>query len=283
MSQLLKGAPVAQALMDKLAAQVTQLDAPPTLAIVRLGEREDDLSYQRGATKRCAQVGVKVEVFALPDTASQEEVLAVIQNINRAAHIHGCLLLRPLPAHLDEWQICQTLDPAKDVDGITQSSLARVFTGQGQGYPPCTAQAVVEILSHYEIPVAGKEVVVVGRSLVVGRPAAMLLMAQNATVTLCHTRTTDLPNVCRRGEILVVAAGKMGVVDHRYIGEHQVVVDVGIHFDPAEQKLKGDVDFASAEPVAGAITPVPGGVGAVTTAILVSHVVQAAQAQQATG
>ena len=188
-------------------------------------------------------------------------------------------MFRPLPKHLDEEAACQALDPEKDVDGITDGSMVGVFTGQKKGFPPCTPQACMEILDHYGIDCAGKKAVVIGRSLVVGKPAAMMLIKKNATVTVCHTKTVDMPAVCREADILIVAAGRAGVVDKPYFAPGQVVIDVGINVN-AEGKLCGDVKFEDAEPIVGAITPVPGGVGSVTTSVLVGHVVEAAMRRQ---
>jgi len=277
---ILKGAPVAAALAEKSAADaavLTEKGIKPTLAILRVGERDDDLSYERGAMKRCAAAGVEVRNVVFPDTVTQQELMAKLEDLNHNESIHGVLILRPLPKHLDEEAVRQALAPEKDVDGITDGSLAGVFSGSGRGFAPCTAQAVVETLQYYGIPLAGRKAVVMGRSLVVGRPAGMLLMQKNATVTICHSRSENVPAITREADILVVAAGKMGAVGAPYLRAGQVVIDVGIHFNEKTQKLCGDVDFAAAEGIAAAVTPVPGGLGAVTTAVLVNHVVEAAK------
>ena len=279
MAMILKGAPVVAAMNEANAARCETLKAKgitPTLAVVRVGAREDDLSYERGVMARCGKVGVAVRQYLLPADAAQEQLLDVIHGINADPAIHGCLLFRPLPKQFDDRTIRAALSPEKDIDGITDGSLAGVFTNTAIGYPPCTAQACLEILRHYDLPLSGKRAVVVGRSLVVGKPAAMMLDRQNATVTLCNSRTQNLPALCREADILVVAMGKMGFIGGDCLREGQVVVDVGIHVN-AEGKLCGDVRFAEAEPVVGAITPVPGGVGTVTTSVLVSHVVDAAE------
>ena len=279
MAKLLKGAEVTAALNDRVAAEVRALaerGITPTLAIVRMGERPDDLSYERGAMKRCEKLGVAVRRFLLPADAGQRELLDVIAQVNGDAGIHGCLLLRPLPAQIDDEAVRAALDPEKDVDGITDGSLAGVFTGTGRGFPPCTAQACMEILDHYGYALKGKRAVVIGRSLVVGKPVAMLLLGRHATVIVCHTRTEDMPAVCRGAEVLIVAAGRPGVVTGDYFSPGQVVIDVGINVD-AEGKLCGDVKFEDAERTVEAVTPVPGGVGTVTTSVLVEHVVEAAR------
>lgn len=278
MAMLLKGGPVAAALGEKLSGQTRFLrerGIVPALAILRVGERPDDVAYEVGAVKRCQQMGVEAVRFTLPSDCGLHRLRQTVEEINGRADIHGCLMLRPLPERDWEEAAVELLQPEKDVDGMTVGSMASVFTGKGVGYPPCTAQACLELLDHYNIPLAGKRVTVVGRSLVVGRPLAMLLQARNATVTMCHTGTRDLPRACREGEILMVAAGRAGLITEEHVLPGQVVVDVGIHPDGIGG-LRGDVDFVRVEPVVEAITPVPGGVGAVTTALLAAHVVRAA-------
>ena len=279
MAELWKGAPAAAALTEQLIPRAQALwerGIVPTLAIIRVGERPEDLSYERGAMKRCEKVGVAVRQFLLTAVSSQADLMDVIEEVNRDQSIHGCLLFRPLPRHMDEQAACAALDPAKDVDGITPGSLAAVFAGSGAGYPPCTAQACLELLDHYGYELKGKRAVVVGRSLVIGKPASMLLLGRHATVTICHTRTADLPAECRRADVLIAAAGKAGVVGASCLSPGQVVIDVGINAGE-DGSLVGDVDFTAAEPVVTAITPVPGGVGAVTTSVLARHVIEAAE------
>ena len=278
MATILKGAPVVVAMNEANAARCAALKArgvTPTLAVVRVGARPDDLSYEKGVLTRCGKVGVEVKQFLLPEDAAQEQLLDVIAQVNADPAIHGCLLFRPLPKQFDDRTIRAALAPEKDIDGITDGSLAGVFTNSAIGYPPCTAQACLEILKYYQVPLSGKRAVVVGRSLVVGKPAAMMLDRENATVTICNSRTRDLPALCREADVVVVAMGKMGAVGADCLREGQTVVDVGIHVNE-EGKLCGDVKFAEAESIVDAITPVPGGVGTVTTSVLVGHVVQAA-------
>ena len=279
MATILKGAPVVAAMNEVNAARCAALAAKgitPTLAVVRVGEREDDLSYERGVMTRCGKVGVAVRQFLLPAEATQDALLEVIEKINADKSIHGCLLFRPLPRQFDDRTIRAALAPEKDIDGITDGSLAGVFTNTALGYPPCTAQACLEILKYYDIPLSGKRAVVVGRSLVVGKPAAMMLDRENATVTICNSRTQNLPALCKEADVVVVAMGKRGFIGADCLREGQTVVDVGIHVGD-DGKLCGDVRFAEAEPVVEAITPVPGGVGTVTTSVLVGHVVEAAE------
>ena len=278
MAQLLLGKEVTASLNEEIRRKVAQLNeqgVTPKLGIVRIGEREDDISYERGATKRCETLGAAFEKFLLPADASEEEVLKVIQAVNEDDSIHGVLLFRPLPRHLNEDKIVNALAVEKDVDGITDLSMASVFMGRGAGYTPCTPSACMRILDHYGIDCTGKKAVVIGRSLVVGKPAAMMLLRKNATVTVCHTKTVDMPAVVREADVVIVAAGRAGIVGADYLRPGQVVIDVGINVN-AEGKLCGDVNFAEAEPVVAAITPVPGGVGSVTTSVLVEHVVEAA-------
>ena len=279
MATILKGAPVVAAMNEANSARCAALAAKgitPTLAVVRVGEREDDLSYERGVMTRCGKVGVAVRQFLLPADATQAALLDVIAKINADASIHGCLLFRPLPKQFDDRTIRAALAPEKDIDGITDGSLAGVFTNTALGYPPCTAQACLEILKYYHIPLSGKRAVVVGRSLVVGKPAAMMLDRENATVTICNSRTQNLPALCKEADVVVVAMGKRGFIGADCLREGQTVVDVGIHVGD-DGKLCGDVRFDEAEPVVDAITPVPGGVGTVTTSVLVGHVVEAAE------
>lgn len=280
MAQLLTGKEIVAKMSADLTARVETLSfqgVTPTLAIVRMGERPDDLSYERTALKRADALGIAVRHFVLSQDASQAELAAVLNEVGNDPAIHGCLMFRPLPAHIDEAAACELLAGKKDIDGITAASLAAVFSGAGEGFPPATAQACIEVLDHYEIPVEGKNVVVIGRSLVIGKPVAMLLLDRNATVTLCHSRTADLPAVCRAADIVVCATGRARAYDVDYFRAGQTVLDVGINFD-GEGKLCGDVDLAAVEPVVDAITPVPGGLGAVTTITLMSHVVRAAEA-----
>ena len=267
MALLLRGAPVARDLTERLAAHVEALrdrGVVPTLAIVRVGERPDDLSYERGALKRAEKVGMAVRRLTLPDDCSQRDLEAAIDEVNSDASIHGCLMFRPLPPSLDERAACERLDPAKDVDGITQASLAGVFSGRAVGFPPCTAAAVLELLDHYGIELEGRRVAVVGRSLVIGRPVAQMLLGRNATVTTCHTRTRDLAAECAHADVVVAAAGHAGTVTGEFASEGQ-------------RRLVGDVAFEEVEPVVAAITPVPAGVGSVTTAVLAKHVVEACE------
>jgi len=278
MAQILKGKDVADAMMASMKQDVETLKGrgiQPTLGIIRVGEREDDISYEKGAKKRCETAGVGVKGYVLPANASQEQLLGVIKEANEDPGVHGILLFRPLPSQIDDSAARIALLPQKDIDGITDGSLAGVFANTPQGFPPCTAEACMEILSHYKIDPAGKRVTVIGRSLVIGRPVAMMLMHKNGTVTICHTKTKNLPDVVREAEIVIVAAGHPESVGKEYFKEGQVVIDVGIHVKEGGG-MCGDVKFQEVEPIVAAITPVPGGVGTVTSGISIRHVVQAA-------
>ena len=262
--------------LRKQAEELKKNGTEPCLAILRVGAREDDLSYERGALKRCEKVGITVRQVVLPEDAGQQELMDNIRSLNEDERVHGVLMFRPLPKHLDDEAARRALDPRKDMDGITDGSLAAVYAGTDSGYPPCTAAACVALLKHYNVPIKGKRVVVIGRSLVIGKPVSLLLLAEHATVTICHSRSENLPAICREADILVVAAGKAGMVGAESVRAGQIVLDVGIHVG-ADGNLCGDTRFAEVEPIVEAITPVPGGVGAVTTAILASHVIEAAR------
>ena len=287
MAQLLLGKEVTASLNEEIRRKVAQLNGQgvtPKLGIVRIGEREDDISYERGATKRCETLGAAFEKFLLPADASEEEVLKVIQAVNEDDSIHGVLLFRPLPRHLNEDKIVNALAVEKDVDGITDLSMASVFMGRGAGYAPCTPSACMRILDHYGIDCTGKKAVVIGRSLVVGKPAAMMLMGKNATVTVCHTKTVNTAEICKNADIIVSAAGVLNSLTADYVRPGQVVIDVSINWDENKPNAKGgkgaiagDAKFDEVAAIVDAITPVPGGVGSVTTSVLMKHVVEAAE------
>ena len=289
MAKRLLGKEVNEALVAALQGRTAALKEKgvvPTLGIIRLGENPSDLSYEKGATKRAEEVGVAVKNYILPESATKEEVLAVIDEVNADASVHGVLMFRPLPKHLkaDQDEICNRLAPCKDVDSMTHMSNAGVFEGQDLGYAPCTPAACMEILDHYGIDCKGKNAVVIGRSLVVGKPAAMMLMEKNATVTICHTKTKDTAAIAREADILISAAGVLKSLTKEYVRPGQIVVDVSINWYAEKINAKGgkggiagDAVYEEVEPIVEAITPVPGGVGAVTTSVLIGHVVEAAK------
>ena len=289
MAKLLLGKEVTDALNAKLmerTAALREKGIVPTLGIVRVGENPSDLSYEKGATKRAELVGVAVKNYILPEDATKEQVLAVIDQVNADDSVHGVLMFRPLPKHLkaDQNEICNRLDPKKDVDCMTHMSNAGVFEGLDLGYAPCTPAACMEILDYYGIDCKGKNAVVIGRSLVVGKPAGMMLMGKNATVTTCHTRTVNTAEICKGADIIVSAAGVLNSLTADYVRPGQIVIDVSINWDENKINAKGgkggiagDAKFDEVEPIVEAITPVPGGVGSVTTSVLMKHVVEAAE------
>ena len=285
MAQILKGAPVVAAMNEANAARCAALKEKgivPTLAVVRVGAREDDISNEKGIVTRCGKVGVEVRQFHLAEDVTQEELLDVIRQINGDASVHGCLIFRPLPKRFDDRRVQEALAPEKDVDGITDGSMAGVFTNTDLGYAPCTAQACLEILKYYNVPLSGKRAVVVGRSLVVGKPAAMMLLGKHATVTICRTKTRDVQAVAREADILVSAAGAPKRLTKDYVRPGQIVIDVSMNWDPDKVTSKGkggmagDAVFTEVEPIVEAITPVPGGVGPMTIAMLMKNTVRSA-------
>lgn len=288
MAKLLLGREVADALAQNLKERVDQLGQQgviPTLTIIRLGEKAGDMSYEKGARNRAAQLGVQVNTLALPESTTAEELMEQIETLNGDDSVHGVLLLRPLPETLRprKTEIFNRVDPRKDVDGMTDISAAGVYTGQGQGFPPCTPAACMEMLDHYGIEITGKKALVMGRSMVVGRPAAMMLLKRDATISMVHTRTDDPHAYIPLTDILICAAGVKDLITGDMVRPGQVVLDVSMNYDPEKITAKGkggmvgDCKFAEVEPIVEAITPVPGGVGAVTNTVLMKHVIQAAE------
>lgn len=276
----LKGAEVSEKIKEQVQDMLKELDGRvPRLAVVRVGERPDDLSYERGAMKKLAAFGLESRSCVFPADISNEEFQREFRKINEDPQITGILVLRPLPKQICGADIENMIAPDKDLDGISPVNIAKVFAGDASGFAPCTAEAVVETLKANDIGISGKRAVIVGRSMVVGKPLAMLLMKENATVTVCHTKTEDLPGTCRDGEILVAAAGRAKMLNRDHAGAGAVVIDVGINVDE-NGKLCGDVDFESIKEKAAMATPVPGGIGAVTTAVLAKHLAQAALRQK---
>ncbi len=280
MPLILDGKIITQEIAHHLHIQAQELKdkgVEPMLATVRLGEREDDMAYERAASRRCLSVGVKVRNIVLPLATKQEDLLKQIRILNDDPKVHGILVFMPLPSHIDRNAVCATLDPHKDADGITLTSQVGVYSGQPQmGFPPCTAQACLEIIKYYGFSIEGKNALVLGRSQIVGKPAAMLLLEENATVTICHSYSQDAFALAQKADLLIAAVGKPDLVDKKYLHPGQIVIDVGTSVDK-QGKLCGDVRWEDAQ-VVQAVTPVPGGVGAVTNVILAKHVIQAARA-----
>lgn len=271
---LLYGADTAEKIKAEISEKLSELKGYiPTLGIVRIGSNSADISYEKGAVKKMESLSLKTKVFEFDENISSEDFIEEFKKINEDDEIDGILLFRPLPEHIDEKKVIEVLDERKDLDGISYKNIAKVFAGDESGFAPCTAKAVIKILESNNIELEGKNVVVLGRSMVIGKPVAMLAIQKNATVTLCHSKTADLKKVCKNADVLIVAIGRAKMINDDYIGEDAVVIDVGINF--FEGKLCGDVDLENVKNAAMA-TPVPKGVGAVTTSVLAQHLVIAA-------
>lgn len=272
----LRGKKVSDGIKEYVSKELETLSFVPKLAIVRVGENPDDMSYERGATKKLKSFGLDVASYVFPQDISDEAFKKAFKDINEDDEVTGILLLKPLPRTINEKDIENMIDPKKDLDGISPINIAKVFAGDTTGFSPCTAEAVIEVLKAYNIELTGKRVTVVGRSMVVGKPVSMLLLKENATVTMTHTRTVDLKKTCSDAEIVIAAAGRAKMLNSDYCGQNAVMIDVGINVDK-NGKLCGDVDYATLDGKASAATPVPGGVGTVTTAVLAKHLIQAAK------
>lgn len=272
----LRGKKVSDEIKEYVSKELETLSFVPKLAIVRVGENPDDMSYERGATKKLKSFGLDMASYVFPQDISDEAFKKAFKDINEDDEVTGILLLRPLPRTINEKDIENMIDPKKDLDGISPINIAKVFAGDTTGFSPCTAEAVIEVLKAYDIELTGKRVTVVGRSMVVGKPVSMLLLKENATVTMTHTRTVDLKKTCSDAEIVIAAAGRAKMLNSDYCGQDAVMIDVGINVDE-NGKLCGDVDYATLDGKASAATPVPGGVGTVTTAVLAKHLIQAAK------
>ncbi len=279
-AKLLTGKEVAQKMDLDIQKDVQELKAKgvnPALRIMIVGEAEDSVFYANSAKKMAEKNGIACQIEQLSGTMSQDEFVNILKQRNADKTIHGIIVMRPFPKQIREDVVKHILAPEKDIDCFNPVNAGKIMAGDMTGFPPATPQAVMEILRFYQVPMSGKEAVVIGRSMVVGKPMAMLLLGENATVTVCHSRTQDLPGVCRRADILIAAIGKAKMISTNYIKPGATVMDVGIN--PEGDKFVGDVDTEPAKDVAGAITPVPGGVGTVTTRVLLKHVVKAAKLQ----
>lgn len=273
-----RGMPAVKAMAEEFKSRVAALKERgvyPKLAVVRVGEREDDIAYEKGIMKRFGTVEADVEVIKLPIDIDEESFEETIRRLNEDEKVHGILVFRPLPKQLDDNRLKKIIRPDKDVDSISMANAAKVFAGDKTGYAPCTAQAVMELLEHNKIDLTGKKVVIVGRSLVVGKPLAMLMLGRNATVTVCHTRTKNIAEECKRADILVACAGSAKMIKRDFTNPDQIVVDVGINF--VDGAMCGDVDYDDVAEHVAAITPVPGGVGTVTTSVLLKHTLESAE------
>lgn len=265
----LRGLPVAENIISKLKSKIV-----PKLSVIRVGEKEDDIAYERGIIKRFENSGAVVDINVLPADCTQETLNQLLIRLSEDITVHGILICRPLPPHISENVLKSIISPEKDVDcfGIINNSY--IYSGYGNGYPPCTPQAAIELLDFYGIDLIGKKVTVVGRSMVVGKPLAMLLLQRNATVTVCHTKTINFTAECKRADILIVCAGQAKMIGEAHVHKNQIVIDVGINISGG--KLCGDVDYEKVADKVKMITPVPGGVGTVTSAILLKHTFKAA-------
>lgn len=278
MAQILYGSPVASAIISAAAdgaARLTEKGIIPCLAVIRVGEQESSLAYERSIQRICAKIAAQCVEYALPENASIDEILNIMHRINKDPSIHGCIPLCPMPAGIDEFAVLEALLPEKDLDGLTTGSLGMILAGRGKGFPPCTAEACLDMLDYYGLDISGKNVVVIGRSAVVGKPVSLMLQARDATVTMCHTKTRGLDALCRKADIIITAAGCAGLISPECTNPEQVIIDVGVNM--TEGRMTGDAQFDALLPCAAAVSPVPGGVGPVTAAILAKHLVSAAE------
>jgi len=283
LGQILNAKPVVQALKNNLQQQVAKLQAAgivPTLGIIRVGERPDDVYYENSIIKNCDSIGIQTKTYHLDQNIAMADFTKVLEQVNADAAVQGILIFQPLPKQLDANAIKYLINPDKDIDCMSPLNLVKVFEGDVTGFVPCTPAAVIETLKHYEINLQGANVVVIGRSMVVGKPLSMMLLQENATVTICHSKTQDIPKIARQADIVVAAIGKAKFIDERYVGEDSIVIDVGIN-EAEDGKMCGDVDYEAVQDKVKAITPVPGGIGSVTTTILLKHTVLACQKQTA--
>ncbi|SET50279.1 methenyltetrahydrofolate cyclohydrolase [Natronincola peptidivorans] len=281
MNTIIKGKPVADRMSEKLIKEVEVLKSKsinPKLTIIRVGTRPDDLAYEKGALGRCKKIGIETEVVELPEDVTQKDFVKELKRLNDDDLVNGILIFRPLPNHIDEGIVKYEISPEKDVDCLSPINVGKMIEGDKTGFPPCTPTAVVEILKHYNVDIQGKNIVVLGRSMVVGKPVALLLLNEDATVTVCHSKTKEIDKISSNADIVIAAIGRGRFVKENFVGESAVVIDVGINIDE-DEKMCGDIDFDNVKDKASMITPVPGGVGSVTTSILAKHIVKACKQQ----
>lgn len=274
MAEVLKGIDVAKGIKEKLKEKIETQSEAPALAIVRLGNDPSDLSYERGILKNCESVGIKPIVYAKEIDTDIDSLLKLINQLNNDDNISGILVFRPLPKHIDEELIRMSISPDKDVDCMNPLNLGKIFEGKMDDFSPCTPKAAMELMKYYNIDLEGKNVVLINRSLVVGKPLAMMLLEENATVTICHSRTKDLKSITKAADIVITALGKPEYLDESYFSPDSIIIDVGVG-QTAEGKLSGDVDYENVSSKVKKITPVPGGVGSITTSILLDQVYKA--------
>ena len=277
MAKLIDGKVISKQIKDELKEKVAQLKADGKdigMAVIQVGNDPASSVYVGNKKKACEYIGIRSQSYELPEETTQEELLSLIDKLNKDETIHGILVQLPVPKHIDENTIIKAISPKKDVDGFHPESVGALTIGQ-KGFVSCTPAGVIQLLKRSGVEIEGKECVVVGRSNIVGKPMSLLLLRENGTVTIAHSKTKNLQEVCKRADILVVAVGRPKMIDASYVKEGAVVIDVGIHRNE-ENKLCGDVDFESVEKIASAITPVPGGVGPMTIAMLMNNCVEAA-------
>ena len=276
MAELIDGKLISSQIKDECKEKVAKLKEQGievTLAVIQVGEDPASSVYVNNKKKACEYIGANSLSYNLPENSTQEELLKIIDDLNNDSKVDGILVQLPLPKHFDEDEVIRRINPDKDVDGFHPINVGRLSIGE-KGCVSCTPAGIIELLKRSNVEIEGKECVIIGRSNIVGKPMSMLMLRENATVTVCHSRTKNLKEVAKRADILIVAIGKPRLIDASYVKDGAVVIDVGIHRpDPDSKKLCGDVDFESVEPVAGKITPVPGGVGPMTIAMLMSNLV----------
>lgn len=276
MEKILRGKPVVEALKEQIKEKVElyhKKNIFPTVGIIRVGNRDDDLAYERRVIKNCEQLDIKVEVFEMDENISMNDFAKEVKNIDGNKNIHGILLFRPLPKQLDNKEVQNLICSEKDIDCMHPENLRKVFEGEDDGHFPCTPEAVVEILKYYNIPIEGSNIAIVNRSMVLGKPLSMMLVKENATVTICHSKTARIPSITKKADIVITGVGRPNFFTSEYFSDKSIVIDVGINY--FNDKMCGDVDFEQAENLVQAITPVPGGVGTVTSTILLKHVIDA--------
>lgn len=275
----LTGKPVAEHLRADIKARVAALNERnivPAITIIRVGNKEDDVFYERSILKNCSLLGIQGSVVEFPEDVSPEELISTIENANDDDNIHGIMMFRPLPGHLNEKEVVEKINPDKDIDGMTPANLEKIFEGVDGGFSPCTPKAAIEMLKYYDIPLQGANVLVAGRSLVVGKPLAMLLLKENATVTICHSRTKNMESIASRADLVVAAIGRAKFMDEGFFTESSIVIDVGVNYDE-NGKICGDVDYDKVFGRVKALTPPTGGLGTITTTILLDQAVKACE------
>lgn len=278
-SEILRGKPVADAIVSDICDRIQKLshiNIQPCMALIRFGDNSDDVVYESSIIKQCDQLNILTTPIHLRSDMDLNEVKSIIDNVNNDSTIHGVMVFRPFPTKQIEKLFFNDLLPAKDLDGITASSIISLYTDREIGFPPCTAESCIALLDYYGINIEGKRAVVIGRSQVIGKPVSLMLLNRNATVTICHSKTAKLTDVCREADILISAIGKPSFLGKNYVKEDQIVIDVGIN-SLGNGKICGDVAFSEVSPIVTGITPVPGGVGRVTTAILIKHLIKAVE------